>query len=118
MDEAILGRHRIQSLLIGRLIDGADESLTVRRPRGTNHREGVDPAELTEQEALAGAIGIREQEIHAALLRNTPQESEALAVGRETDAGVNVANDLRGRATEDGHSVERTEKVVFLAGSG
>src|SRR5579859_765615 len=67
---------------------------------------------------LAGAIGVRQQEIDASLGRNAAQECEALAVRRKTDAGINVPDDFSGGSAKHGHFVERTEEIVFLGGGG
>jgi len=80
---------------------GRQDGLSVRGPSRAKHEDR--PIRKSGKEVIVAAVGIGDTKFDSVVLRHTAQESELLAVRRKGDRGVNVANQLMGRAAQDGH---------------
>ena len=91
---------------------GCDESVAVRGP-GCAEYESRIGGERGHQ-FLSAAIRLRDPDFNHTAVGNAALEDQLLAVGREVDGGIDVANQLSRRTSEHGHLVEIAEVLGAL----
>src|SRR5580693_3029158 len=95
---------------------GKDDRLSIRGPRRSQKAICRYVAALRGEDLLSRAVRIRDQQIEDTFVWNSPDEGELLAVRREGDGGVYIAQYLLRVAPEHGHFVERTEELILFGG--